>query len=161
MIVLTHLLSSFDQAGLCCINMECCCKGGAPILLPFGCLGLKCECDGCSFINGQVRRENKLLSFEADRRKLLMRALSLSSVPVPIVLRRCFRCHSLQQGGPSRFGGSWFGPLPQDGLLPVAKGFVDGSRVSFCKLYLVMSVRCHRVDPAMFCRRMSVPLQEP
>ncbi|GKZ00748.1 hypothetical protein MPSEU_001026700 [Mayamaea pseudoterrestris] len=41
------------KAGLCCVNMECCCKGGAPYLFPFGCLGLRCECDGCSCINAQ------------------------------------------------------------------------------------------------------------
>jgi hypothetical protein len=49
------------KAGLCCINMECCCKGGAPFLLPFGCLGLRCECDGCSLIDAQVRdADNRL-----------------------------------------------------------------------------------------------------
>jgi len=42
-----------SQAGICCLNMECCAKMGAPCLFPFGCVGVKPECDGCSVINAQ------------------------------------------------------------------------------------------------------------
>ena len=39
--------------GICCMNCEACCKPGAPPLWPCCCLGIKCECDGCSICNGQ------------------------------------------------------------------------------------------------------------
>ncbi|KAL7564169.1 hypothetical protein ACA910_021143 [Epithemia clementina (nom. ined.)] len=41
------------KCGICCLNAECCCKLGAPLLMPCCCLGCKCENDGCSVINGQ------------------------------------------------------------------------------------------------------------
>lgn len=41
------------QLGLCCCNMECCFKPGAPCLMPFGVCGCKPECDGCSILNLQ------------------------------------------------------------------------------------------------------------
>ncbi|EEC45676.1 predicted protein [Phaeodactylum tricornutum CCAP 1055/1] len=41
------------KAGICCLNLECCFKPGAPCLTPFCCLGCKCETDGCSVLNSQ------------------------------------------------------------------------------------------------------------
>ena len=38
---------------MCCCNAEMCCKPGAPYLFPLGCIGLKCESDGCSVFNAQ------------------------------------------------------------------------------------------------------------
>jgi hypothetical protein len=43
------------KAGVCCMNLECCCKPGAPLLMPCGFLGCKPECDGCSVLNGQCQ----------------------------------------------------------------------------------------------------------
>jgi hypothetical protein len=43
------------KAGICCCNLECCCKPGAPCLFPFCCLGIKSECDGCSVVNAQLQ----------------------------------------------------------------------------------------------------------
>jgi hypothetical protein len=37
------------------MNLECCCKPGAPLLMPCGFLGCKPECDGCSILNGQCQ----------------------------------------------------------------------------------------------------------
>ena len=44
-----------NQTGLCCINLQCCCKGGAPCLVPFACLGMACDHyeEGCNFVNAQ------------------------------------------------------------------------------------------------------------
>jgi hypothetical protein len=44
-----------EKAGICCCNLECCCKPGAPCLFPFCCLGIKSECDGCSVVNAQLQ----------------------------------------------------------------------------------------------------------
>ena len=41
------------KLGVCCCNLECCFKPGAPCLTPFICVGVKCECDGCSALNAQ------------------------------------------------------------------------------------------------------------
>ena len=43
------------KLGFCCLNAEVCCTPGAPCLFPLGCVGLKCENDGCSIINGQLQ----------------------------------------------------------------------------------------------------------
>jgi hypothetical protein len=48
------VLSCSGKVGLCCLNMEVCCKPGAPCL-PCGCCGPKIECDGCSCVNTQVQ----------------------------------------------------------------------------------------------------------
>ena len=48
-------LSYWCQLGLCCCNMECCCKPGAPCLMPFGVCGCKPEFDGCSVLNLQCQ----------------------------------------------------------------------------------------------------------
>lgn len=42
------------KMGLCCLNMEVCCKPSAPCL-PCGCCGPKFECDGCSVFNAQLQ----------------------------------------------------------------------------------------------------------
>ena len=42
-----------SQAGICCMNLECCLKMGAPCLFPCCCIGCRPECDGCSVINAQ------------------------------------------------------------------------------------------------------------
>jgi len=47
--------------GLCCLNMEFCCKPSAPCL-PLGCCGPKFECDGCSFFNAQCQLCNVVVS---------------------------------------------------------------------------------------------------
>jgi len=54
--LLTQFVDIFHnakQAGLCCVNVECCAKLGAPCLFPCGCVGIRPECDGCSIINAQ------------------------------------------------------------------------------------------------------------
>eukprot|EP00591_Stephanopyxis_turris_P015744 CAMPEP_0195538290 /NCGR_PEP_ID=MMETSP0794_2-20130614/49451_1 /TAXON_ID=515487 /ORGANISM="Stephanopyxis turris, Strain CCMP 815" /LENGTH=166 /DNA_ID=CAMNT_0040672259 /DNA_START=50 /DNA_END=551 /DNA_ORIENTATION=+ len=43
------------KVGLCCLNAEICCKPSAPCLFPLGCMGLKCENDGCSCFNVQCQ----------------------------------------------------------------------------------------------------------
>uniref|UniRef100_A0A7S3P8Z5 Uncharacterized protein n=1 Tax=Amphora coffeiformis TaxID=265554 RepID=A0A7S3P8Z5_9STRA len=43
------------KAGICCLNLQCCCKPSAPCLVPFGCVGIRPECDGCSVINMQCQ----------------------------------------------------------------------------------------------------------
>jgi hypothetical protein len=43
------------QAGICCCNLECCCKFGAPCLIPCCCVGIRPEYDGCSVINAQCQ----------------------------------------------------------------------------------------------------------
>ena len=45
-------LGCSGKIGLCCLNMEYCCKPGAPCL-PCCCCGPKCEFDGCSLVNAQ------------------------------------------------------------------------------------------------------------
>jgi hypothetical protein len=35
--------------------LELCCKPSAPCLFPLGCLGIKCEGDGCSLVNLQCQ----------------------------------------------------------------------------------------------------------
>lgn len=40
------------KVGICCLQVEYCCKPGAPIL-PCGCIGPKIENDGCSAVNAQ------------------------------------------------------------------------------------------------------------
>jgi len=52
---LPHLINSMKKFGVLCCNAECCFKPGAPCLCPFGCIGLTCQNDGCSLVNGQVR----------------------------------------------------------------------------------------------------------
>lgn len=42
------------KLGFCCLNMEFCCKPGAPCL-PCCCIGPKCESDGCSLVNAQYQ----------------------------------------------------------------------------------------------------------
>jgi hypothetical protein len=49
------------QAGICCCNLECCFKIGAPCLTPLGCLGINCENNGCALINGQCQGKWSLL----------------------------------------------------------------------------------------------------
>jgi len=49
----TSCIGCSGKIGLCCLNIEFCCKPGAPCL-PCGCCGPKCENDGCSFCNAQV-----------------------------------------------------------------------------------------------------------
>lgn len=51
----TSCFCLIEKAGICCCNLECCCKPGAPCLFPFCCLGIKTECDGCSVVNAQVQ----------------------------------------------------------------------------------------------------------
>ncbi|KAL3805233.1 hypothetical protein ACHAWO_009035 [Cyclotella atomus] len=46
-------LGCSGKVGLCCLNMEFCCKPGAPCL-PCGCCGPQCEMDGCSCFNMQA-----------------------------------------------------------------------------------------------------------
>jgi hypothetical protein len=43
------------QAGICCCNLECCCKFNAPCLIPCCCVGIRPEYDGCSVINAQCQ----------------------------------------------------------------------------------------------------------
>lgn len=55
--ILTNLsgcMSCSGKVGLCCLNMEVCCKPGAP-KLPCLCCGPKCEYDGCSCVNTQLQ----------------------------------------------------------------------------------------------------------
>ena len=47
-------ISCSGKIGLCCLNIEVCCKPGAPCL-PCCCFGPKCENDGCSIINSQLQ----------------------------------------------------------------------------------------------------------
>jgi len=49
------------KAGFCCLNMELCCKFGAPCL-PCCCCGPRCECDGCSILNVQCQVCNLVVS---------------------------------------------------------------------------------------------------
>lgn len=42
------------KIGLCCLNMQMCCKPSAPCL-PCGCCGPRCENDGCSIFNIQCQ----------------------------------------------------------------------------------------------------------
>ncbi|GKZ00750.1 hypothetical protein MPSEU_001026900 [Mayamaea pseudoterrestris] len=42
------------KAGICCINLEFCCKPGAPYLFPLCCLGITTNCSDCSLINAQA-----------------------------------------------------------------------------------------------------------
>jgi HSF-type DNA-binding len=46
--VLATLIPRLSQGpyGCCCCNIECCCKPGAPLLVPFGMVGIRPECDG-------------------------------------------------------------------------------------------------------------------
>ena len=37
------------------MNLECCCKLGAPCLCPCGCLGMTCGCDDFALVKGQVQ----------------------------------------------------------------------------------------------------------
>ncbi|EEC45675.1 predicted protein [Phaeodactylum tricornutum CCAP 1055/1] len=46
-------LGCSGKAGICCFNLECCFKPGAPCLTPLCCLGIKCENDGHSLLNAQ------------------------------------------------------------------------------------------------------------
>ncbi|KAG7351370.1 hypothetical protein IV203_003831 [Nitzschia inconspicua] len=41
------------KIGLCCVNMQVCCKPSAPCL-PCGCCGPRWEYDGCSVVNAQL-----------------------------------------------------------------------------------------------------------
>lgn len=52
-------LGASGKIGVCCCNAEFCCKPGAPCLIPFGCIGLKCENDGCSVLNAQCHCKYK------------------------------------------------------------------------------------------------------
>ena len=45
----------YRKAGLCCCNIQCCCKPSSPCLMPFGCVGIRPECDGCSILNAQCQ----------------------------------------------------------------------------------------------------------
>jgi hypothetical protein len=47
-------ISCSGKIGCCCLNMEVCCKPGAPCL-PCCCCGPKIECDGCSCVNTQLQ----------------------------------------------------------------------------------------------------------
>ena len=47
-------VSCSGKVGLCCLQLEVCCKPGAPCL-PCGCCGPNCEYDGCSCLNAQVQ----------------------------------------------------------------------------------------------------------
>eukprot|EP00977_Amphora_coffeiformis_P019262 scaffold7101_cov153-Amphora_coffeaeformis.AAC.7 len=49
-------LGASGKIGLCCCQCEFCCKPGAPCLIPFGVVGVKCENDGCSVLNAQCHR---------------------------------------------------------------------------------------------------------
>jgi hypothetical protein len=42
------------KLGLCCLNLQFCCKPSAPCL-PCGCCGPRCENDGCSVFNAQCQ----------------------------------------------------------------------------------------------------------
>lgn len=50
-------LGASGKVGVCCCNCEFCCKPGAPCLMPFGCIGCKCENDGLSVVNAQCHRK--------------------------------------------------------------------------------------------------------
>ncbi len=43
------------KIGICCLNLEVCCKPGTDCLPPCGCCGIQYENDGCSLINSQVQ----------------------------------------------------------------------------------------------------------
>ena len=69
------------KAGLCCLNMEFCCKPSAPCL-PCICCGPRCENDGCSVLNLQCQACNLVASAALPCNKEVPVAVSAFGVTV-------------------------------------------------------------------------------
>jgi hypothetical protein len=79
------------QAGICCCNLECCCKFGAPCLFPCCCVGIRPECDGCSFINAQCQACCVVASIALPCNKEVPVAISVAGLTIFPTCGCCIR----------------------------------------------------------------------
>jgi len=118
----TSCLGCSGKVGLCCLNIELCCKPGAPSL-PCCCCGPKCENDGCSCFNAQVQCCCAVCSAAVPCNEEVPVALALAGI---MVYPKCGCCVS------QRVSRNWklccysFSTVPRsNNLWPVAPSFCE------------------------------------